>query len=58
MWFRHGVQTRDDGPAIEFPNGSYMWLKDGLPHRVGGPAIRFSDGKELYFLNGNQLTTT
>ncbi len=30
---------REDGPAVEFFNGTKYWYKDGKLHREDGPAI-------------------
>lgn len=30
---------RLDGPAIQYPDGSYYWYKEGEIHRIGGPAV-------------------
>jgi hypothetical protein len=43
-WYKHGVQTREDGPAklvTHDKNGMIVheeWIVDGLEHRIGGPS--------------------
>lgn len=36
---------RDDGPAIEWANGSKAWFRDGDCHRDDGPAIEEAGGR-------------
>ena len=43
---------REDGPAIEYPNGSKEWLIDGKRHREDGPAIEYKNGRKEWWLNG------
>lgn len=45
------ILHREDGPAIEFSDGSKSWFKDGKLHREDGPAIYTYDGGESYYLN-------
>lgn len=35
----NGITHREDGPAIEWADGSKIWFKNGLRHRDDGPAI-------------------
>ena len=56
----HGTTVRrmngelhcDDGPAIEWADGSKFWCKKGIYHREDGPAIEMANGKKEYWLNG------
>lgn len=43
---------REDGPAIEWPNGDKSWYLNDKLHRVGGPAIEYADGSKGWFVNG------
>ena len=43
---------REDGPAVEWSNGSQEYWVNGKRHREDGPAIIHPDGTELYFING------
>ena len=43
---------RDDGPAIEWANGTRHWYQNGLLHRTNGPAVLCADGTELWYQNG------
>ena len=47
---------REDGPAIEWPNGSKEWYQNGVRHREGGPAVDTSSGKQQWFLHGRRYT--
>lgn len=43
---------REDGPAIEWPNGDKSWYLNDKLHRMGGPAIEYADGSKGWFVNG------
>jgi hypothetical protein len=50
----NGRLHREDGPAIEYPDGSCWWYYDGQFHRVGGPATYSShDTYESWCQHGN-----
>jgi hypothetical protein len=54
-WYRHnGQYHREDGPAIEYPNGSKEWYLNGKYHREDGPAIESSDGTKCWYLHGKR----
>jgi hypothetical protein len=44
---------REDGPAVEFANGTKLWYLHGIPHREGGPAAEYPDGDIFWFKYGN-----
>lgn len=46
------VLHREDGPAIEWPDGSKSWYRNGKRHREDGPAIEYADGSKEWWLNG------
>ncbi len=61
-WFVNGVHHREDGPAIEQPDGTKYWIVNGIRHRLNGPAFIFftnsrilngwyRDGVKLDFIN-------
>jgi hypothetical protein len=58
-WYKNGKEHREDGPAIEWANGSKSWWLNGTRHRTDGPAIEWTDDykdcKE-WWLNGKELT--
>ena len=47
-----GQVSRDDGPALEYADGTRKWIKNEKLHREDGPAIVWEDGFHEYFLNG------
>ena len=55
-WFQDGKLHRDDGPAIEWTDGSLWWHQNGELHRDDGPAMVNADGTKEWFLNGIQYT--
>ena len=43
---------RDDGPAIEYADGSKHWYQNGQLHRTDGPAVEYADGTKFWYQNG------
>ena len=50
------VLHREDGPAIEWSNGTKSWYRDGKRHREDGPAIETLSGFKEWWVEGNELT--
>jgi hypothetical protein len=48
----NGKWHREDGPAIEWGDGSKEWYLNGFCHREDGPAIEYSDGDKSWYING------
>ena len=48
----HGRFHREDGPAIEFPNGHKVWYINGECHREDGPAVEYINGDKEWFVHG------
>ena len=46
------LSHREDGPAVEYADGSKYWYVDGKLHRTDGPAVECTSGTKLWFLNG------
>ena len=46
-----GELHRDDGPAIEYPNGDKLWCQNGQLHRIDGPAVERSNGAKEWYQN-------
>ena len=43
-WYdKKGELHREDGPAVEWNDGTKEWYRHGKLHRVDGPAIEYSD---------------
>ena len=51
-WYWRGRLHREDGPAIEWANGSKEWYRNGLLHRDDGPAIEWASGDKWWFKDG------
>ena len=51
-WYKDDKLHREDGPAIEFPNGDKFWYINGKQHREDGPAIIHTYGRKEYWYNG------
>ena len=49
-----GELHRDDGPAVEWVDGSKGWFQNGQYHRTDGPAIERADGSKEWFQNGQR----
>ena len=45
------ILHREDGPAIEYANGTKCYIKNGLRHREDGPAVEWNDGYKEWWLN-------
>jgi hypothetical protein len=50
------VPHREDGPAIEYPNGYKLYCINGKIHREDGPASIYPDGSKNYYLSGKNYT--
>ena len=48
---KHTILHRDNGPAVEYEDGSEAWYQNNKLHRVGGPAIT------LDYEGGNPFVT-
>ena len=51
-WCKNGRIHREDGPAIEWDDGSKEWYKNGKKHREDGPAGEYANGNRRWFKNG------
>ena len=50
------IRHREDGPAIEWADGSKSWYLNGERHREDGPAIEWVDGSKWWYLNGQSIS--
>jgi hypothetical protein len=39
QWYLNGKLHREEGPAVEHPNGNFEWYLQGKLHRTDGPAV-------------------
>ena len=49
-----GELHRDEGPAVEWPDGSKGWFQNGQYHRTDGPAIERANGTKEWVQNGQR----
>ena len=54
FWYKDGDLHREDGPAIEYSNGTEEWYKDGKLHREDGPASVDADGSKSWYKDGKR----
>ena len=52
-----GELHRDEGPAVEWPDGSKGWVQNGQYHRTDGPAIERANGTKDWAQNGQRHRT-
>ena len=43
---------REDGPAVEYSDGTKEWYQNGNLHRADGPSVDRADGFKCWSLNG------
>lgn len=53
-WFQGGVLHREDGPAVEYLNGTNFWYLNNELHREDGPAVEYLNGYKAWFLNNEK----
>ena len=51
-----GQYHREDGPAVEYTNGTKYWYKNGQRHRENGPIIVWKNGNHEYYLNDKEYS--
>jgi hypothetical protein len=49
-----GQLHREDGPAVEWANGTKMWYLNGEFHREDGPAVEYANGTKWWYRNGQR----
>ena len=50
------ILHREDGPAIEWSDGTKFWCINGKYHREDGPAIEWANGSKEWYINGVEYT--
>jgi hypothetical protein len=55
-WHLNGKRHREDGPAVEYANGTKSWCLNDKLHREDGPAVEYADGYKSWYLNDKSLT--
>ena len=55
FWYVNAERTilhREDGPAIEYANGTKAWFIDNERRRDDGPAIEWASGSKEWYTDG------
>lgn len=52
FWYLNGKLHREDGPAVEGPDGRKVWFINGERHREDGPAMILNEGSKFWYLHG------
>lgn len=52
LYYLNNKLHREEGPAVEYLDGTKEWYKNGLRHREDGPAVEDSEGDKEWYLNG------
>ena len=50
-----GQYHREDGPALEYNNGTKYWIVNDKYHREDGPAFERLDGSKLWYYHGKWI---
>jgi len=58
-WHRkdNNLLHREDGPAVEYADGTKQWCQNGKFHRIDGPAIECPNGTKAWYQNGKYHRT-
>ena len=51
---KDGQLHRENGPAVEYANGTKSWWLNGERHREDGPAIEWGAGVKEWYQNGKR----
>ena len=51
-----GQVHREEGPAVEWTDGTKMWRYNDMLHRTDGPAVEYTNGTKFWFLYDAQYT--
>ena len=60
----NGQLHREDGPAVEYNNGTKYWIIKDKNHRSDGPAVEWFNGRKSYYyysfcpLGGGEISQT
>jgi hypothetical protein len=54
-WNNSGFLHREDGPAIEYHDGTKEWWVNGKLHREDGPAVEWNYGDREYWYHGKHI---
>ena len=51
---KEGQLHREDGPAVEWSDGTKSWYQYEKRHREDGPAVEYANGDKCWYKNGLQ----
>ena len=51
-----GELHREDGPAVEYADGTKHWYVDGKRHREDGPAVEYANGDKYWYVDNLYYT--
>ena len=54
-WYKDAkckVLHRENGPAIQYAEGTKFWFQNGQCHRTDGPAVVYTNGTRYWWQNG------
>lgn len=51
----NGQLHREDGPAVEYSDGTKVWWVKGKLHREDGPAFEHPDGRKQWWVNHERI---
>jgi hypothetical protein len=54
-YYKDDLLHREDGPAVEYPNGDKFWYINNKLHREDGPATEFYSGTKYWYLDGKEI---
>ena len=59
-WYKDAkckILHRENGPAVQYADGTKCWYQNDLFHRTDGPAIEWSYGTKSWWQNGQYHRT-
>jgi len=51
-YFLNDKLHREDGPALEYNDGTKYWFLNGKLHRADGPAVEWGSGHKEWWIKG------
>ena len=54
-WYKDAkcnILHRENGPAVEYADGTKFWFQNGQKHRTDGPANEWADGTKEWYIDG------
>ncbi len=55
-WYENNLKHRDDGPAVEWDNGTMEWWINNMRHREDGPALVIPGIHQSWWINNKRFT--